>query len=1377
MEEYNNKRKFKGTEEEVFKRKKKEKEFVLSVSGNTVIYEWSYEALKDFEINSWLKSLNQQEANDLFPYELKIELSEKQSNHHKVSFERSKSKAKEEYDSFWEWKTKSLENNYEPFSIPLMAYIKKWKSDKLQYVPLQHMIITEERSIVGNRHNFFDRCRIYLAFIRFLKRALEHPDLFPWLMWSHKVDWNIFTESMFSKLWIYFAPCNYITSSIETSTNIVNSNPIVLKPWNKNQWDLERSLYYGWIDPLEWNHLGILRIMNLESNLYEPNCSKIKDPLSFDFPSKNETKQEQEYNKHSNNFIDDARNNSPYLFFIPKITVIPFWSCSFFDQKTIINEKEREKIAERLSKDFGKLIFGLNHSPILLNNDFTTCIKIFHNIDRVVRYCTEPMSALNVSLSGLDSIESKLEDICEWIQSNPHWPEIEWISFKQYKEHMKRGDCLNVDGRDARQIEKLIQQIECFGSDRCPILYEEKEEPNLLYNLPCGLMICAGEPQGLKIIIKMQHPIISARSIFATSKEYLLNNMRSIENFENSIEDYWKNISIHCEKQRKDYEWFSKKIVLWKNLISKIPRYSSALELPLVGLDLWYEFLKLGSIQELEEWFKIHIQSFYRYENNLLSNEKTKKWRMKLSIMKNPKEYEDKLGKQFYDHNSRIPPWLNCPKMTTKKPTKLVDKKSFSNSNSIMTSFIAFENQNSLNQEDLYWSSLKWKRFERSIQLRRICCFFPGAFLNHTYQAVASKKDIWYHMIHPMLYNSIGKIQKRNSEFLPKFDPKESLSGDGYLDIYYGLETCTLKFEKIWRDWINCIQDNIYFEEWELDQLTKEEEDKRMVWELTFWFFLIYDHLVYTPLSWKLRTPFDWWKDFLYYKMSRILPIGWKGGDIFVALVGFMTGREIKTINDVINHPFFCIWKKEKDLTRNYQLGIKEYEYAKFHPKERDYLSMFESQPLLKDNIILSSSWKDNQSIDSALHIISVITKSLKLPDYQIHTEKAKNSIPFRIQTAQNFLDIGQGRGVEQQCITMYWESIEKLKMFDWFSMLKENNPSSSSSLSNTINNNQNTTTKNEIGVESFLESNQKRKIDPSVLMNCSWKENSHHTQVLGFLLNYALIHEIKFHLNQPPLFWKLLSFRPELEPIQIQDLYDIEPKFCLNKFELYYLSDKELSEDYAFSDFPESEMSFIGSSFPITQSTVHLYLKSSMQEFIQKKVSLVLLNSLRNGFFTTLIDYKPSYRILYNQFYDPSAQQIDPPMILRVLKIINSPSLEGMKHQTCIYKDHIISSNNSICPISALVKFIWKLDSRNLKKFLYFITGSPLLGCAGDSSIYIIINEKKHDELPTTRTCGRILELCFNSVRKFSSVEESRQFYESKFTIALEASSSFDML
>lgn len=1407
------------------KKKQKAIECSISTQGTRVTYEWNYESLKGFEIDLWLKFLAKYKANDLFPHGLSFRPSSDPSISHTASFERCRSSEKEEYHCFWEWKHGSFSEGYNPFSVPFTAYIRKWESEKFQYVPLQHMVMVEERGFCGNRHNFFDRCRIYLAFVRFLRRAPRSPELFSWMTWQYKADWNRFMETLFSKLWIYFAPPEYLyscdlhrsqrTDVTHSKSDGPNGTTIEIAPWTKNCWNMDKSLYYGWVDPMDWNHLGLLRFMESDPNLMDPNQSPTsKKPSSSHAHNKKEENPSKLFSPQDS-FVDDPRNNAPYLFFLPKFSVIPFWSERDFNVSVKLTDKDRLTLIEKIAKEFGKHIFRLVHSPIMLNNDFTSSIKIFKNMDRMVRYCTEPVGYIHMSVIDMEEMETILQSTCDWIQANPHWPEMEWISIKQYKQQMKAGDCIAIDGRDLQQIHKLIQQIECFGSDRSPKIRSNDSVSiddgiDLIANLPCGLLICGGEPQGLKIAIKMQHSVLSIRSIFSISIEGLSNTMRLIENFEESVERYWRTIDSFSRNHRKSYQWFSRKVQLWKTFLSEWTNVSFQKDdfcLPLVSLDRWNAFLRIKDEQELQTWLSSSNHVFFRYEKAIESNSSKEpcsgnleRWMAKVKTVRDPEELSSFASRDLRQKFQRFPPWIDCPKTIPQEPKRPRSKRSAL----LKSSLLCFESlqedgsnaststdeelassRSSKKEEGVLWSERRWKHLERTLKMREIGCFFPGAFLNHTYQGIPSATNLWIHVLYPMMFNSTGKIQTRDTEFSPRFDPTESIKTKAMSDLYRNSFDSTEKMEKIWNDWINSIQDDVYFESWNTDALNQKEEDARMIWELCFWLIMVYDHLVYTTPLWKLKGPGDWWQDYLssFKKSSknqnpRILPIGWKGGDTFVVLVGLMTGSDVESIRDIVEHPYFQIWKRENDLTRCYQLGIKEHEFTTFYPKEkRHQATLFEGRQLLKNNIVLSSTWKDDLSVDSCLHIISTITKSLKFPDYQIFCDRAMNSIPFRIQSTQNKLDDGEGRGVEQQCITMYWESIERLKMFDWFDFFKvtkkdvpvqeqskeekqidsksEQDPSSSKAEKTNKNNNK---------LEQML---------PKLFVS---KENSHHAYVLGFLLNYCLLHEIKFHLNQPPMFWKLISFRPELEPFQIQDYNDMEPEYCKTKFETFFWNEKTMEECLDFGSLEDQEMNSFG-SIPVNKNTIHLYLRAEMRDFIKRKVPGVASSSLRDGFFTTSLDYRPTYRILYNYFYDPWRENLTGEMIIKSLKLVVTPSLSGMKHANCIQKLHVTASNNSICPASALVRFLHSLDQKGLKKFLNFVTGSPLFGCVGDSYIYVRIHESNQDKYPESRTCGRLLELTSNLSRMFASVEESYEFHQSRLSMALESGPSFPMI
>lgn len=304
----------------------------------------------------------------------------------------------------------------------------------------------------------------------------------------------------------------------------------------------------------------------------------------------------------------------------------------------------------------------------------------------------------------------------------------------------------------------------------------------------------------------------------------------------------------------------------------------------------------------------------------------------------------------------------------------------------------------------------------------------------------------------------------------------------------------------------------------------------------------------------------------------------------------------------------------------------------------------------------------------------------------------------------------------------------------------------------------------------------EKKKLDQILPKTCSWKANGHHAYVLGFILNYSLLHEIKFHLNQPPMFWKLVSFRPELERIQLQDFNDTDPNFCRNKFDSFFWTKEMMQETLDFKSFQDTEMSSLEST-AIDETSIHFYIRKEIEQFISKNVPSIPLNFLRDGFFTTHTDYKPTFRILYNHFFDPWRENLNSEMIIKALKLVSTPSNNGMKHKNCIESDHIIVSTQTMCPATALVKFLRKLDREGLKNFLNFTTSSPLFGCVGDSLIYIMFNESDHDKLPVTRTCGRLLELTINGSRRFSSIEKSYEFYESQFLSALQSDSSFPMM
>jgi len=269
--------------------------------------------------------------------------------------------------------------------------------------------------------------------------------------------------------------------------------------------------------------------------------------------------------------------------------------------------------------------------------------------------------------------------------------------------------------------------------------------------------------------------------------------------------------------------------------------------------------------------------------------------------------------------------------------------------------------------------------------------------------------------------------------------------------------------------------------------LYKNVDEKQNSWEFGITLISLYKHLIRGNKIGieKERKLSNFINEYQLKNAQRIWIFPYKGGWVFSLLIAFILVRDsenIPTLKQIYNSKFMKKWILSGDLSDFHLQNHYDQIYSIFQGeefREFEYMMVNMNRPnLFEDSIILDSKWRNVKIIEHAQGIIKSFTHSLKFPIFNCVMMRNRHKIPLSFSMEEDkYQELGEGRGVFQEGLTLYWMSLLETGLFNI---------------------------------------NSKRNILTDTNLN------SNHWFVLGLLLGHASLNNFSFFIDQPMVFFKV---------------------------------------------------------------------------------------------------------------------------------------------------------------------------------------------------------------------------------------------------------------
>lgn len=514
-----------------------------------------------------------------------------------------------------------------------------------------------------------------------------------------------------------------------------------------------------------------------------------------------------------------------------------------------------------------------------------------------------------------------------------------------------------------------------------------------------------------------------------------------------------------------------------------------------------------------------------------------------------------------------------------------------------------------------------------------------------------------------------------------------------------------------------------------LDLYIFQNKEKQKCWEIGVLFVALHKYLIKKIKS-NLETNRNiktFINEYIIKNNSRIWLFPYKNCYIFSLVTSFIFSRDensIPTIKELCENKFMKKWIQSEELYENLNQITIDKNFIILNNKENrefEYINLIMNRSnLINSNIKLESEWRNTDDLNNSIKIIQKFTNSLKNPSFNCNLLRNRHNIPLIFISEKNNenYEIGQGKGVLQEGITLYWSALYKTGIFNI---------------------------------------NSKKKLPQFKNIN------SNHWYTLGFILNHCLLNNLSFFIDQPFIFFKLLY--QSINEFTPMDIVDINRETAINLLNLFHLTDIELFNLDLFLEDNNNPLL----NGQLTSGTVEIYINETCKKIIYNEYKnnynndnpFLNFEELKKGFLTTISDIRPSARYLSLLF--SQNQFINYKLIIKILNYKNTITLE--KHNNnCFTKKHILK-NGSYCPLTNLYLTLKIMNNEYLKKFLNFITGSPLFNFSKFLDIVIIeLNNETNKKYPTASTCIRTIYFYLNSYINISPEESLKNFQEELF-------------
>jgi hypothetical protein len=520
-------------------------------------------------------------------------------------------------------------------------------------------------------------------------------------------------------------------------------------------------------------------------------------------------------------------------------------------------------------------------------------------------------------------------------------------------------------------------------------------------------------------------------------------------------------------------------------------------------------------------------------------------------------------------------------------------------------------------------------------------------------------------------------------------------------------------------------------------------KENQIILKIEFCFFLMFFYLnmVYTSFEWEkniiIKALDHCYKDFTEHRKA-IMPFMFGGGDCFVMLVAWATSlkKSATSATEFLESWYFKNWIRSRDLTESIRTGFRDYSWEHHHRKEMEH---FERDHQLNDldhieyqaKISISNDWtvpssSASENFEKAMNILNRFAVAFADGDHKRPYLRNLFRYQFDFKDPQDKVSFGQGNGVEQTATTLICDMFNEQLNIDCFKS----------------------------------EDSTKGSIDQS-------KITSMQLITLGKVFNYMFLQNIETHIEQPPLFWKLIGFG-DRSNVEIQDMTFFDRKKAIDIFEMIIDDSVNIENVFGDANFHLSDKNLLIPSISGPSEKYHYFMESFLDQLYSQKISKDTIYHLKEGFNMTKTEFQPSYKVIHSHFHNLDHKQLDAMKIVQIMKIESEEHPKSDRYHSkhycvdCLHQDEM---NNVQCPISNLMSWLTKATSSQMRQFLFFVTGKNAI-CKG-SEIIINIHKSAYEKLPVAHVCSQELDL-FWCEKYYQNFEECYRIFEKALETAI---------
>lgn len=1177
-------------------------------------------------------------------------------------------------------------------TIPFLRYLNKIGRNGIHESPIsiQDLIIQgQDSNPHGLHHLLFDRFRLLWAFGKFLLELETYHHQVPWLTYaSAEMKWSEFMELFNRSLYVLF--------------------------YNPEAKHIKQK-------PKDQNSLG-----KFKNSYITPECFTIEtfnsfayvDPLKF----LNHTLSTSDKKKESEFVVDCLlanTGNAKHLFSVPRFAMLPIFPEDNLTPSQILPTVDRRSLLTRLFKEFGRNLFDLKGVSVSTYQSFETSQYPFLMFEDVFRYIIEPEISFHGKCQSIEEVLFPIENSLKWIVDHPWMPEISWISSFRAPSVLHEMESnlayMALDCKNDKDgiLSRFFELCNFFGTNN------EKTE-DFIHCLPSKMFLHYTNPGTLRVLVqrpkrfccyvsnvllrdRSNHSDMLCNSIAEAQTRNPFKLYPLLTNTEEAIESYFSKIHQFSLRRIEFSDYYLKKLDFLHQFCGYVP---------------------ILPVKVFRDWILLPKNDFAsKYENSeyLIDS-------FHMSIVKNIL-WTCSLGQSMLT--------IHGISYKIDKLSKSTDVHFLQELSKSVSNFPSYEFAVERRQKQL-------KEFSFILKYSSNLPFPKGTILNETFYGLIDSASKIKFVLSP--FEISGEILS-NETLMPSIKipvrskPYNIAKKTDELWKLYSYYDERMNETQFWDQ----LYAQVYEKSFSLDNFVKDgislpDSKKSQEWltqECMFWLLYLYNRCVFLPERWMqlVTRPLmsNAHTQLIDLTSHEILPIQWKGGDLFVLLIGFMSNLKKRyQMDQVLSSQFFSNWKNSRDFTKSVMQTSDDWWFLHYHDVELEHFEKHLKKPKEQSRIVLNSQWMDVENAENMQNVMSVFSHHFMDVDPSTHFLRNMFQYPFMFKSpdANNpvLTDLAHGQGVDQHALTLFATILQNISSLDWFGLRKSISPTP----------------------------------------NVAWQLTPKNYCMIGKVLNYIFLHHKEVHIHQPPLFWKLIGF--EKQPIDLQDIHFLEPELCVNWFKQFYSDQNEL--DIVFSE--DATVPVVGAlEVKLTPETYGLWVSHELQEQFISKIPEDVINWIKTGFRTTKLDYTPTYRHLYATFWNSDLFKVGVEDLIASLTF--DDSVTNHSTATCISDVHFDKVNMSLCPMTCLIRWIRESTEDERRQLLMYISSKPFMDLTyQDHPILVSIHELDKDHLPTARTCFQQLELYKNTSKVWKDFDECYQDFRKQLKVVLENVNGF---